>query len=245
MIIEGIIQGLTEFLPISSSGHLALIQSILGEGSIQSVVLLHLGTLLAVIIFFRGDIIRIIKGLTKGMRDPNTQFVLYLIVGTLPAVIIGFSIQGIIDMVFKSPRIIFGLLIINGLFILGTRFKPKGGRVVKVLDALIIGIYQALAILPGISRSGATIGIGIYLGIKPMEAFRFSFLLSIPAILGASVLELKGVTETLSAAWPGFLASFLFGLLALTILRRLVFKRLFYLFGIYCIAIGMIGSIFF
>ncbi|HIE05987.1 MAG TPA: undecaprenyl-diphosphate phosphatase [bacterium (Candidatus Stahlbacteria)] len=245
MIFEGLLQGLTEFLPISSSGHLALIQLISQQGSIESTVLLHLGTLLAVIIFFRNDIIRILRGLMRGLADSETKLFLFIIIGTIPAVVGGLVLRRTVDLIFHSSITTFALLAINGTFLLGTKFVQRRDREVNLTSALIIGIYQAIAILPGISRSGATIAIGIYLGINPISAFRFSFLLSIPAILGAGVLEMSGTSASIATGWIGFLISFLSGLVALFILRHLVVQRLFYIFGVYCIIIGCVGLIFF
>lgn len=245
MIIEGLIQGLTEFLPISSSGHLALMQSIFGKGSIASTVLLHIGTLLAVLIFFKKEIINIMIGLTKGLQDPNAKLFFYIIIATIPAVITGLFLNDVVATVFNSSKVTFILLTINGVFIFATKFAKRNSQRINSLKAIIIGLYQAIAILPGISRSGATIAIGIYLGVNPMAAFRFSFLLSIPAIIGAGIFKMEGLSGSLAIAWPGFLISFISGLLTLFILRKIVVQRLFHIFGIYCIVIGIIGFIVF
>ncbi|RKX70449.1 hypothetical protein DRP53_04980 [candidate division WOR-3 bacterium] len=237
MFFEGLIQGLTEFLPISSSGHLALLRAILGEGSVATTVMLHVATLLAVVIFFYRDIFEILRNL-------ELKIILYLIIGTIPAVIVGMSIGKIVDLVFGSYRTTLLLLILNGLFILGTGFVSPHNRRINLERALIIGIYQAIAILPGISRSGVTIAIALYLGVNPQEAFRFSFLLSIPAIAGAGLLK-AGHLKAFTTIWPGFIISFLSGLLALYLVRRTVITRTFYLFGIYCLLVGSIGLIFF
>ena len=245
MILEGIIQGLTEFLPVSSSGHLALLKAIFKEGSITTTVIFHLATLLAVIFFLRQEIVKIFNGLVRGVSDPAFKTFCNLVIATVPAMVVGVSIAEIIEKIFSSYRLTLGLLILNGSFILGTVWRRSQERRIGPVEAIVIGVYQAIAILPGISRSGATIGIALYLGVKPIEAFRFSFLLSIPVIIGAGVLEINGITKAFSTCWDGFLISFFSGIVSLYILRRLVVSKLFYLFGIYCIVIGWAGLIFF
>lgn len=195
-IILGLVQGLTEFLPISSSGHLVLVPRMLGwaEPELGLTVMLHLGTLVALFIYFRYDILSLVRGVLGRGTDPAAarRVTRFLVVGTIPAVIAGLTLGGFFEDAFTRPYQTSAELVLTGLILIATeRFGQRAVR--RDLDdkrAFGIGGAQALAILPGISRSGATIGAGLLAGLTREEATRFSFLLSIPAIAGAVVLDI-------------------------------------------------------
>ena len=228
-IVLGIVQGLTEFLPISSSGHLVLVPGMLGweEPPLGLTVMLHLGTLVALLIYFRNEIIGLILGVLGRGPDPaaSRRIVRFLIVGTIPAVIVGLAFGGFFEDAFRRPYESSIELVFTGLILVATeRWGERAAR--HALDdkrAFGIGGAQALAILPGLSRSGSTIGAGLLAGLSREEATRFSFLLSIPAIAGAGVLDVaKGDLVVSGASLAGTVASGIVGFLSIHYLLRFV-----------------------
>jgi len=268
-IILGIIQGLTEFLPVSSSGHLVLLQQLFGlkEAELFFDVCVHLGTLMAVVVGFHREIQNIIAALWRlvfsaGQKntilqqvesDPELKMALLIIIGSIPTAFLGLMFQSIADRLFSSSFITGLMLIVTGLLLwLTRRIKPgKEGAGIESFSrtkAFIIGIVQGLAIIPGISRSGSTISIGLLLGIDREVAARYSFLLSIPAIVGAGGLSLK---DSLSRTDPairlsllGAAAAALVGYGALKVLLRMVKKGHLYVFAPYCWLIGILAILF-
>lgn len=246
-VILGLIQGLTEFLPVSSSGHLVLAQELLGVNlpGVSFEVLTHLGTLLAVLLFFRERIIDLIRSLFVKSMLEERRIIVLLIIGTIPAVIVGLLLKDSIEEAFTSPVLASSMLIATGAILLATRFVPKKQGEVSTAKSIIIGIGQALAILPGISRSGTTIATGMFLGVDPGKAAEFSFLLAIPAIGGATVLELNELAHTSGALLGryavGALAAFISGLLAVYLVMAAVRRGRFEYFGYYCLAAGLVG----
>jgi len=245
--ILGIIQGLTEYLPVSSSGHLVLAQELLGTSpqGISFEVLVHLGSLLAVIIYFRLRLFRMAKSLF--VRDETTARLElgYLIVGTIPAAVIGLSFEGFFERVFSEPIATSALLMVTGVILLSTKLVKKESNSVSWLSALLIGIAQAFAILPGISRSGSTISAGIWARVDPAKAAEFSFLLSIPAIGGAVILKsgelFSGQNIPVGPYLAAFIMSFVFSLAAIHWLLGFIKKGRFELFAYYCFAAGALG----
>lgn len=228
-IILGIVQGLTEFLPISSSGHLVLVPGMLGweEPALGLTVMLHLGTLVALLIYFRNDILGLVAGVLGRGPDPTAsrRMARFLIVGTIPAVIAGVALGGFFEDAFERPYESSIELVFTGLILLAT--ERLGERAVRhELDdkrAFGIGGAQALAILPGLSRSGSTIGAGLLAGLTREEATRFSFLLSIPAIAGAAVLDAaEGELVVNGASIAGTMAAGIVGFLSIHYLLRFV-----------------------
>jgi undecaprenyl-diphosphatase len=228
-IILGLVQGLTEFLPISSSGHLVLVPRMLGweEPDLGLTVMLHLGTLVALLIYFRHDILGLILGVLGQGPDPAAarRVTRFLIVGTIPAVIAGLSLGGFFEEAFHRPYESSIELVFTGLILIGT--ERWGERAVRHdLDdkrAFGIGAAQALAILPGLSRSGSTIGAGLLAGLTREEATRFSFLLSIPAIAGAAVLDIaEGELVVTGASLAGTVVAGISGWLSIHYLLRFV-----------------------
>lgn len=240
-IILGIVQGLTEFLPVSSTGHLAIVENLFGVAEpVTLAVFLHFGTLVAIIVYFFKPIADLIKGICKGNRESLLYF-MKIIIGSIPIVIAGLLFESWVAIAFSNMTVIAILLGITGTIVLLTGVVRKKQERVGMLTALFIGIGQMLAILPGISRSGMTISAGLFSRVKPDRAFRFSFLLSIPAVLGANIFQLKNVSNinNILELLVGMAFSFISGLIALGILRSTVYKK-FYLFGPYCIIISII-----
>lgn len=246
-ILLGIIQGLTEFLPVSSSGHLVIAQALLdvNQPGLVFEILAHLGTLLAVLVYFRKRIRDLVKALFgKGTKE-NRGLILWLIVGTIPAGLVGVLLEDFFDEAFSSPALTAGMLIVTGAILLATRFVPKGNRRVGWRNALVMGIGQAMAIMPGISRSGSTIAFGLFSRVDPSIAAEFSFLLAIPAIGGAAVLKSRDLAHLdIGLIGPyliGSLMAFLFGLLAVYLVLSMIRRGKFEYFAYYCFAAGLLG----
>jgi undecaprenyl-diphosphatase len=244
----GLVQGLTEFLPVSSSGHLVLVPALLGmeEPDLASSALLHLGTLVAVVWYYRRDLLK----LTRVRSDPEARLILYLLlIGTIPAAIIGLSLRGPIEIVFDDPKVAAIAEIVTGVVLAFGLVLTRGIRTLvqgRTPDAIVIGFAQALALIPGISRSGMTITAGMAQGFTKVEAARYAFLLAIPSIAGAGFLEgLDLVAE------GGFRASILLGVavaavsgyLAIAGLLRLLTSVGMAPFAGYCIVFGTVAFI--
>jgi undecaprenyl-diphosphatase len=252
-IILGIIQGLTEFLPVSSSGHLELAKYIIGdhavgEQSMLVTVVLHAATALSTIVVFRKEIAEIFKGLFQFKWNDEFIFSLKIIISMIPAAVVGVAFEEELESLFTGNIMLVGfmLLITGGLLFLADRAKTteKG---VSYGSAFIIGISQAIAILPGISRSGATISTSVLLGIDRAKSARFSFLMVVPLILGKMAKdimsgEINATDESLLPILIGFIAAFITGLLACTWMISLVKKAKLSWFAFYCIIIG-IGAV--
>jgi len=244
-ILLGIVQGLTEFLPVSSSGHLVLFQKLLGfaEPPIFFDTLVHFATLLAVVFYLRKDIINILMNLKK-----NLNLIWLLILGTLPAVIFALLFKDYIESSFNSLWMLSAGFFITAALLFITKFLEEGRKDLQKIDwkdSVIIGAFQAIAILPSISRSGATISSALYRNIKREDAFKFSFLLSIPAIFGAMVLQIfdfnwqklnGGVLPNIL----GFVAAAIFGFLSLKLLEKIIKTGKLHYFAIYCFVLSLV-----
>ncbi|MEA1981274.1 MAG: undecaprenyl-diphosphate phosphatase, partial [candidate division Zixibacteria bacterium] len=208
-------------------------------------ILVHLGSLLAVLIYFRIRIFQLIKSLYDEDYKKYRPVVWFIIIGTIPAVIIGLSLKDFFEEAFFSPKIASAMLIMTGLILLSTRFIKKSNKKINLSGAIIMGIGQALAIMPGISRSGTTISAGLIWGLEPSEAAEFSFLLAIPAIAGAVVLNFKDILmidNTLIGQYlVGALFSFLFSIIAVYSVLRVIRRGKFEYFAYYCFAAGGFG----
>ena len=248
-ILLGIIQGLTEFLPISSSGHLVLGQRILdvkipGNGF---EIITHLGTLLSVLCVFRKEILSLILNIT----DKETRkYIFYLILGTIPAIIIGFGAKSYISTLFDSVQAVSIALMFTGLILLLSQKVKSNSLPIDRKKALLIGITQAIAIIPGISRSGITICTGLALGISGKNSAKFSFLLAIPAISGAGILMALDSQSDITiipftSLIVAFLSSFFVGYVCLKWLLSLLESGKLYFFGYYCFVVGLIVLVFF
>ena len=247
-ILLGILQGLTEFLPISSSGHLVLAQYFLGitEKGVLIEVVLHMGTLAAILFYYWNDLKGICKGLIERELDSKKYFY-YLIIATIPITSVGLLLNEFIKSMF-IPLVVIIMLIINGLILAITYFSiNRSTKQLSVLIALIIGMVQVIALIPGISRSGITISIAIMMGIRHVDAAKFSFLLAIPGLLGAGILEFIniGIIEDILILnlVMGFLFSALIGYFVITWLLNMISKGKFYYFSLYCISLSIISYI--
>jgi undecaprenyl-diphosphatase len=264
-ILLGVAQGATEFLPISSSGHLVLLQHLFGltEPELVFDISVHLGTLMAVIAYFRSDLKALITAcadwvsntITPDQRpqaiskvNTDVKLALLIIVGTIPTAIIGLGLRPIVDRIFSSILLVGVMLLITGLLLWVTRRLPSSGKGISGFSmkmALGIGLIQGMAIMPGISRSGSTISMGLLLGLDRETAARYSFLLSIPAIIGAVLLGFKDVARLDAAAlWIVLLGSAtaaLVGYAALSLLVFIVNQGRLHLFSPYCWILGIIA----
>ncbi len=246
-----VVQGLTEFLPVSSSGHLVLAQTFFGinpENAFVYDIVLHLGTALAALVFFRREIKAVLRGLLPPYREAPAELrearrlLVLLVAATLPTAVIGLSFKDFFESLFASPAAVVGALAVTGLFLIASSRLPAA---VGPLDsapwwkAALVGVAQGVAIVPGISRSGSTIVAGLAVGLRREDAVRFSFLLALPAICGAALLELRhpppggpGVPPALAAG--GFAAAAATGYLAILLVLRWTRAGRLWQFGIYC-----------
>ena len=250
-LILGAVQGVTEFLPISSSGHLVLFQKLFGlkEPPIFFDTLIHFATLLAIVFYLRKEIWSIVLGLNK---KENQRLIGLIILATIPAVFVGFLFKEKIEGAFDSLNLLVFTFLLTALILAVTKFFENGQKGLEKLGwigALLIGLFQAVAILPGVSRSGSTISAGLFTGLKRDEAFKFSFLLAIPVILGAMILQLfnfswGNLNGGFFANFAGFLTAVTFGFLSLKILERITAKGKLHYFAYYCLALGLITIIF-
>jgi undecaprenyl-diphosphatase len=245
-VLLGIVQGITEFLPISSDGHLVIAQTLLG-GSAQGllfVIGVHVGSLLALLVFYRARVLELIRGVL-GQDAGAFRYVAKLAVATLPAVVVGLFLKDQVEAIFAAPWVAGAGLLATGVFLSTTYATQRKaqGREPGFAQALWIGCAQALAILPGVSRSGSTIAVALAFGVAPLAAAEFSFLLGIIAIVGAAVLELPEAldapADTLRPLWVGALAAAVSGLAALGVLVRLLRDRRFHWFAGYTWAAGL------
>lgn len=268
-IICGIIQGVTEFLPVSSSGHLAIAHGLFNFNDATSSnltfdILLHLATLIAVFIVYYKEIFSLIPAfftmIGKAFRGkfktddytPNERFVLAIIISTLPLVAAVF-VKDYVEILSNYCKIVGGILILNGIvLLLGEHFSKKGKTVgdVKPLDALLIGICQMFALLPGLSRSGSTISGGILRGLDRQEAVKYSFILSVPAIIGANIFNIGDIKDNpipqseIGIYIAGFACALVFGFAAIKLLIYISKKATFRPFAYYCFAAGLAAVIF-
>jgi undecaprenyl-diphosphatase len=251
-IVLGLIQGLTEFLPVSSSGHLEIAKVILGDTSVPQesltfTVVLHFATALSTLVIFRKEVAEIFRGLFQFKWNEQTQFSLKIIASMIPAVIVGLLFEEQLEAFFGGKILLVGamLLVTAVLLLLADRAKHTDKKV-SFTNAVIIGISQAIAMLPGISRSGATISTSVLLGVDRTKAARFSFLMVVPLIIGKVAKDLMSGEINFSNAeiaplTAGFIAAFVSGLLACTWMISLVKKSKLSYFAIYCAVVGVIA----
>jgi undecaprenyl-diphosphatase len=233
-LILAIVQGITEWLPISSSGHLALMQNLFGiSPPLFFDIALHFGTLISVIAYFWRDIIGMIR---------QINILLFIIIASIPTAIIGLTMKDFFASFYSEISFVGIALLLTGTFLYLTKYAKQGAKLNPKL-AFIIGIAQGLAVAPGISRAGSTIGAGMLLGLEKTEAAKFSFILSIPAILGAAMLEAKGLVLNTIDTGPtvlGVAVAAIVGYLSIGFLLNIIRKGDFSLFSYYCFALGAI-----
>ena len=261
-IIIGIVQGLTEFLPVSSSAHLVFIQNILGvQSSLAFDTFLHLGSLLAVLWFFRADIIKMILSWISSLSDiihgrfregfyddPYKRLAWYVIIATIPVGLAGVFFEDSVDALFSGALYVpaFFLFVTGTILYLSQRMTSGSinFRNITGKHALFMGLGQACAILPGLSRSGTTIAAGLVAGLDKEFAAKFSFILSIPAILGAFILQVKDIGSAMDAnfllVFLGFVAAFISGYIAIKWMLDLIQKRNLDIFAYYCWIVGIV-----
>jgi len=249
-----VLQGATEFLPVSSSAHLALFQNVF-ESKLDNVafdVVLHLGTLASVLVFYRKELFRFAEAFFLKLSDrlpeerkEDWKMVLFVVWGSIPAAVIGGGFQKFFEAVFDKSIWISSFLLVTGAFLFLSKFSRPKGVGLNFKNTLAIGLAQAVAILPGISRSGSTITTGLFLGLERKKSADFSFLLSIPAVAGAAILEIPKLVRSQNPAnnWGLFIAaaivSFLTGLLAIYVLLKILRKHSLEGFSYYCWAVGL------
>ncbi|MBC8414672.1 MAG: undecaprenyl-diphosphate phosphatase [Nitrospira sp.] len=256
-LIFGIIQGATEFLPVSSSGHSVLLPAIFNmtPPNLNAVAIAHLGTLMAVLIYFSRDVFSITKGTFASIRTgklletTESKMGWFLVIGSIPAALAGLTAKDYFESIFAAPNMSAMFLFVTaGLLVFG-EFKLKGNKPLAELtvkDTIIIGLFQAMALLPGISRSGSTIAGGLLCGFNRETSARYSFLLGIPTILGAGLLSLKDLAETRNADTPIipliviFFVSGVVGYACIHLLLRWLKKRSLIPFAVYCASFGAV-----
>ncbi len=239
--ILGVIQGITEWLPVSSSGHLVIFQEFFGiEQPLFFDIMLHFASILVIFAFFHKEIIKLFDFSRESMKK-----LMRIAVATVPIGLVGIFFKDTIENLFSSILFVGIALMITGLFLYMTKFANSRKDSIGLFDSIIIGLAQAVAILPGISRSGSTITAGVLLGNKREEAAKFSFLLAVPAILGASIVGLySNFNSLVDMQWSfviiGMIFSFLTGLLSINLLMKMINKGKLYYFSYYCIIVGAI-----
>lgn len=264
-IVLGFVQGITEFLPISSSGHLIIARDVLGvvqEGSLAFDAILQLATACAVLIYFRKDIFDLVLNVFSKKRDPNkTKLTLFLIVGTIPALVLGLLLQDYMETVFRNVSLVVFTLVIGSIVMLcadlflARRIKKTDPSLnesntigdLNVVKSITIGFFQALALVPGMSRSGMSISGGYFMGLSKELAVKFSFLLSVPIIVGSGLIKLLDIIKDpslVAGGWTvliaGFVSSFIFGWIAIDFLLRFLKTNSFTVFIVYRVLLAII-----
>ncbi len=241
----GLIQGLTEFLPISSSGHLVLVPVLLGQEppDLATSAMLHMGTLVAVLVYFRKEVVEVVTFTERGRR-----LLLLLLVGTIPAAVLGLTLESQFEALNENPRGVAIALALTGVALFATRWIPRRDKTAEnatMTDTIIMGFGQALALIPGVSRSGSTISTGLLRGFTDTEAARYSFLLGIPAIAGAGVFEGRELLDSGSTVgaeiFVGVAVAAISGYAAIAFLLRLIGRTGLSPFGIYCMVAGVVA----
>ncbi len=260
-LILGLLQGLTEFLPVSSSGHLVLGQEVLGvlqADNITFEVFVHFGTLFSILAIFWKDVWQIFSSLFEGIKQPSNISILLredehfklaalIVVGSIPAAIIGLSFKPYVERAFSDVNLVGVMLLVTGLVLFLTRLaRPKPDKMVGWGTAIFIGFAQALAVMPGISRAGMTISAGLFAGVAREQAARYSFLLALPAIFGATLLETVEITsaplekQLIIVLVVGTIAAFIAGYIAIKTIFIVLKKDKFSYFSFYCLIVGLI-----
>lgn len=253
-LILGIVQGLTEFLPVSSSGHLEMGSVLLDINSSENLlfaIMVHLATALSTLVVYRKDVSGLAVDFFKLQAKESRGYVMRIIISMIPVGVVGFFFQDEVEAFFAGNMILVGsMLLVTALLLLISHYHNSGEKEVSAVKAFVIGLAQAIAVLPGISRSGATISTALILGVDREKAARFSFLMVIIPIMGAALLKFMDYTETagessleLSSLVIGFLAAFVSGYLACKLMVKLVTKGRLVFFAGYCGLVGLIAII--
>lgn len=255
-LILGLIQGLTEFLPVSSSGHLEIGKYLLGVepgDNMIFTVMVHGATVLSTLVVFRKDIIKLLTGLFQFQWNEETRYVMMIGVSMIPIAIVGLFFKDTVEAVFDSPKILMivgFMLLITALILAIAYYRKSGDKEITFGNAFIIGIAQTIAVMPGISRSGATIATGLILGTKKESVAKFSFLMVLIPILGENFLSILSYEAPLTASAAGvgvlplvvgFIAAFISGLLACTWMINIVKRGKLIWFAIYCFVVALVA----
>ena len=251
-ILLGIVQGLTEFLPVSSSGHLVIFQSFMNlkENTLAFDALLHLGTLVAVVIYFRTELMLVVgsifRWLIRREKDKYSTLAVYLAAATVPAAAAGVAFESLIGEAFESLAVVGAMLLVTGAILWLAESRASGVKTLESMnlkDSLWVGLAQMAAILPGLSRSGATIAAGMWQGFERREAAKFSFLLSVPIILGAAAVSLRdGLSVySISIVAAAMAAAAISGFVAIAALMKLIQEQRLRLFSVYCFIMGSLA----
>lgn len=252
-IVLGIIQGLTEFLPVSSSGHLEISKALFGINPGESfyfTVAVHGATVLSTIVVFRNELLTLLKGTMKFSLNEETSYVMKILVSMIPVGIAGILFKDQVEALFNGNMIFIGsMLMLTALLLALAHFTRRGNRPIGWIDALVIGLAQAIAVIPGISRSGATIATGLVIGNRKEDLARFSFLMVLIPVLGANFLEIAGSDATAGNAGAmsiiiGSLAAFVSGYFACKWMIALVRRSKLIWFSLYCLAAGLLSILF-
>jgi undecaprenyl-diphosphatase len=257
----GLIQGITEFLPISSSGHLVLGKQLLGvavDTGITFEVVVHFGTLCSILIYYRTIIGELITSAISFLgapsahkKDPNVRTIGFILISMLPAMAVGFTLESQVESIFSNPFLVSIMLVVTGCVLYSTRFVGDPAKNINAPKSFLIGIAQACAMIPGISRSGSTISASLWLGVEREEAANFSFLMLIPVIAGAMLLKVLELFEVglndaqLISLTVGFVTSLVSGYFALKYLIIILKKKGFHYFAYYCWLVGAVGLVYY
>lgn len=260
-IILGIVQGLTEYLPVSSSGHLAIGSALFGieaEENLTFAVVVHIATVLSTLTVLWSEVVGLIKGFFKGLftwkMNSETRYVVNIIISMIPIAIVGFFFKEQVEAIFSSGLLIVGCMLLLTAFLLSFSYyyRPRAKEDIGKSDALIIGVSQAIAVVPGLSRSGATIATGLLLGNKKEHLAQFSFLMVIPPILGEALLDTIAIAQG-GDVWggiphvsliAGFVAAFVAGAIACKWMINIVKRGKLIYFAIYCAIVGLATVLF-
>ncbi len=264
-ILLGLLQGITEFLPVSSSGHLALGRALLGrdlEPGITFEIVVHFGSFCSIVLYYHKKIEEILSDLFKSfspsgiaskryITDANTRFSYIILLSMIPAGIVGFTMKEAIEALFLNPFFVSCMLLITGSLLFGTKFVGNPPKDVNAGRGLLMGVAQAIAILPGMSRSGTTISVGLFSGISRDKVANFSFLMVLPVLAGAMLLEVLELRQTgiesaaVVSLFVGFLTSFISGYFALKYLIIILKREKLHYFAFYCWTVGIVGIFYF
>lgn len=264
-ILLGILQGVTEFLPVSSSGHLALARALVGREIMPGItfeIVVHFGSFCSIAFYYRQRLILILSDLFKSLTpagiksgrlttDANTRYSFIILLSMLPAMLVGFTLKDYIEEIFVNPVVVSAMLLVTGTLLFTTRLVKHPQGEVDAKRGLLMGVAQSFAILPGISRSGSTISVGLFSGIHREKVADFSFIMVLPVLAGAMLLEFLEILQNgieyaaVVALAGGFIASFLSGYLSLKYLILLLKREKFFYFSFYCWAVGIAGIIYF
>lgn len=256
-VVLGILQGITEWLPISSSGHLAIAQDLFGlEVPVMFDIILHIGTAFAAVAFLKEEISEIVFGWmdgvkTKNFNNPGIKLSLMVLISLIPTALIGFAFRGFFESMFFEIKYVGMALVITALLLFaGERAKTIKNKQPSFLDAFVMGAFQGIAVAPGISRSGSTLAGGMLLGNDKTKIARFSFLISLPAILGAGILDgiesasLEFIGQNLFSVLAGFFVSAVVGYFSMKVLIKIIKEGKLWWFGVYCLLAGIITMLY-